>query len=67
MKTLSLEQMENIHGGSVSAQCAASLAGAFIFGTGSIIAAAAGPVGWIAFAIAGSYFGWGMAAWTCSS
>ena len=66
MKKLSIEEMELTQGGKVSAGCAASLAGAFIFGTGSIIAAAAGPVGWIAFAIAANYYGWAMAAWSCS-
>lgn len=59
--------MEKIEGGAIPPQCAASIAGAIIFGTGAVIASASGPVGWIAFAMAGNYFGWGMAAWTCSS
>jgi hypothetical protein len=67
MKKLELTQMENIHGGSVSAECAISLGGAFVFGTGAIIAAAAGPVGWLAFAIVGNYYGWAMAAVSCTS
>lgn len=66
MKTLDLNQMENLEGGKVSAQCGASLAGALVFGTGALIGAATGGVGAIAFAMAGSYFGWGMAAWSCS-
>ena len=67
MKKLNLEQMEVTQGGNVSGECAASLAGAFIFGTGSIIAAASGPVGWLAFAIVANYYGWAMAAVSCSS
>ncbi len=65
MKKLQLNQMENLEGG-VSANCGVSLAGALVFGTGAIIGAATGGVGAIAFAMAGSYFGWGMAAWSCS-
>jgi len=66
MKKISLNEMENIVGGRVDAQCGISLAGALVFGTGAIIGAATGGVGAIAFAMAGSYFGWGMAAWSCS-
>ena len=58
--------MESLQGGGISPQCATSLAGAFVFGTGAIIGAASGPIGWLAFAAAGLYFGWGMAAWSCS-
>ena len=67
MKSLNLKEMEAIEGGKVNAQCGVSLAGALVFGTGAIIAAATGGVGGIAFAMAGSYFGWGMAAWSCAS
>jgi hypothetical protein len=67
MKKLELNQMENLEGGrKISANCGVSLGGALVFGTGAIIAAATGGVGGIAFAMAGSYFGWGMAAWSCS-
>lgn len=64
MKTLELKQMELVKGG--NAQCGLSLAGALIFGTGGVIAAASGGIGVIAFAMAANYFGWGMAAWGCS-
>jgi phage tail tape-measure protein len=66
MKKLELNQMEIVEGGRVSANCGVSIAGALVFGTGAIIGAATGGVGAIAFAMAGSYFGWGMAAWSCS-
>lgn len=67
MKTLDLKKMEVIEGGRVSANCGVSLAGALIFGAGAVIAASTGGVGAIAFAMAGNYFGWGMAAWSCKS
>lgn len=38
-----------------------------MFGTGGVIAAASGPVGWIAFAMAANYFAWGMTAYTCAT
>ena len=66
MKNLELSRMETVNGGEIDAQCAASIAGALVFGTGAVIAAASGPIGYIAFAMAGNYFGWGMAAWSCS-
>ncbi|SNR39457.1 hypothetical protein [Flavobacterium sp. ov086] len=82
MKKLELNQMENLLGGQKqklknaddgssgaggpSANCYISIAGALVFGTGAIIGAATGGVGAIAFAMAGSYFGWGMTAYTCS-
>ena len=67
MKTLELNQMELVNGGKVDAQCAAALGGALVFGTLGVIAAASEPVGWLAVAMAGNYFGWGLAAWGCSS
>lgn len=66
MKTLELNQMEMVEGGRISAQCAASLGGALVFGTLGVIGAASGPVGWLAVGMAANYFGWGMAAWSCS-
>lgn len=67
MKTLELNQMEMLEGGKMDAQCGVSLAGALIFGAGAVIGGAVtGGVGWIAFGMAANYFGWGMAAWTCS-
>ncbi len=65
MKKLEISQMESLQG-SVSTNCGLSLGGALLFGTGAIIAAATGGIGGIAFAMAGSYFGWGMAAYSCS-
>ncbi|MDE0472726.1 MAG: hypothetical protein OXH57_12380 [Ekhidna sp.] len=68
MKELSSEKMEQIEGGRrLTTDCGLSIAGALIFGTGGIIAAAGGPVGIIAFAIASNYFAWGMAARACVS
>jgi|GEM_PF-643242 len=61
-----LDLMPEGGNGGVGTNCAFSVAGALIFGTGGIIAAATGGVGGIAFAMAGSYFGWGMAAYSCS-
>lgn len=66
MKKLEFHEMEKIEGGGISRACATSIAGAIVFGTGGVIAAASGPVGGIAFAMAANYFGWGMAAWSCS-
>ena len=66
MRTLNLNEMENVNGGKVAPECGVALAGALIFGTLGVIAAASGPIGWLAVAMAGNYFGWGMAAWTCS-
>jgi hypothetical protein len=79
MKKLELNQIENLiggapqklknaddSGGGPSGNCYLSLGGALVFGTGAIIAAATGGVGGLAFAMAGSYFGWGMTAYTCS-
>jgi hypothetical protein len=66
MKTLNFEQMEVVHGGSdVSAACVGSIASAIILGTGAVIGAASGPVGWLAFAMISNYVGWGWAAYTC--
>ncbi|OFX39127.1 MAG: hypothetical protein A2X03_09890 [Bacteroidetes bacterium GWA2_40_15] len=59
---ISLEQMEVTQGGDISAQCAVSLGGAFVFGTLAIIGAASGPIGWLAVGMAANYFGWGMTA-----
>jgi len=54
--------MEVTQGGDISAQCAVSLGGAFVFGTLAIIGAASGPIGWLAVGMAANYFGWGMTA-----
>ena len=72
MKKLEIKQMEEIQGGTgpqrppLNPQCGASLAGALVFGMGGLIAASTGGVGAIAFAMAANYWGWGMAAWSCS-
>jgi hypothetical protein len=64
MKELSIERMEVVKGG-ISGNCAASIGAAVIFGTGSVIAAASGPIGWLAFAMVGNYVGWGFAYSAC--
>jgi len=66
MKKLSITQMEDVSGGRISAQCGVNLGGAFIFGTAAVIGGMTGGLGWLAFGMADNYFGWGMAAWSCS-
>jgi len=65
MKELNFEQMENVQGGA-SVNCILSCAGAFVFGTGGLIAAAGSCGAAIGFAIAANLWGWGMAAYACS-
>jgi hypothetical protein len=79
MKSLNFEQMEIVRGGQTvaaadfdtvvdgaSVGCKLSIASAIVFGTGGVIAAASGPIGWLAFAMVANYAGWGMAAYSCS-
>jgi hypothetical protein len=66
LRTLDVQEMEEIEAGSGSAACVAGIAGCLVFGMGGVIAAAGGPVSGIAFAMASNYFGWGMTAWACS-
>ncbi len=73
MKKLKVDQMENIQGGApssggsrISGQCGVSLGGALVFGSLAVIGGMTGGLGWLAVGMAANYFGWGMAAWTCS-
>lgn len=68
MKKLEIKQMEEIQGGGrdITAQCAVSLAGALATGIIATIGiGATGGLGALALGMAQTYFGWGMAAWTC--
>jgi hypothetical protein len=64
MKTLTFEQMEQVEGGS-TLTCAVAIAGAFAFGTGGLIFAAASGGAGIGFAILANWWAWGNAAYTC--
>jgi thiamine biosynthesis protein ThiC len=66
MKKMNFEQMENLQGGmSKKAQCGIGMGIAFVFGTGSLIAASGGTLAGISWAIGANFAGWVGAAIGC--
>jgi hypothetical protein len=65
MKKLDVIQMEKVNGGFEDWDCLAGLGIALLVGTGGVIAAASGPIGWLGFAMVSNWVGFGWAAYSC--